>query len=76
MDKSKDSHTDKGGIPVTESRNNSYHTGIRTGSHNRARKGRVQPRFYPVTKDEPSEQFTQDMPRKVTQILANVTVQM
>ena len=65
MEKSHDSHTDKGGIPVAESRNKSYHSGIRAGHHNRARKGRAQPRFYPVTKDEPIGQFTQDMLRKV-----------
>ena len=55
------------GIPVVAGRNNSYHSGIRAGHHTHTRKGRGQPRFYPVTKDEPtSGQFTQDMLRKVS----------
>ena len=37
----------------------------RSGNGTRARKGRGQPRFYPVTKDEPNGQFTKDMLRKV-----------
>ena len=71
MERSHDSHADKGGIPVAESINKSHQSGNRTGHHNRARKGRAQPRFYPVTKDEPIGQFTQDMLRKVNLIFAN-----
>jgi hypothetical protein len=71
MESSHDSHADKGGIPVAESTNKSCHSGIRAEHHNRARKGRAQPRFYPVTKDEPVGQFTQDMLRKVKYIFSN-----
>ena len=56
---------DKGGIPVAEGGNKSYQSGTQAGNNNRTRKGKGQPRFYPVTKDEPRGQFTQDMLRKV-----------
>lgn len=49
---------------ATDAQNN--HGDIsRSGNGTRARKGRGQPRFYPVTKDEPNGQFTKDMLRKV-----------
>ena len=53
------------GMPVTNAVNKQYQNSTRASHNNRARKGRGQPRFYPVTKEEPSEDITQDMPRKV-----------
>ena len=53
------------GVPVTNAVNKQYQNSSRASHNNRARKGRGQPRFYPVTKDEPSGDITQDMPRKV-----------
>merc|ERR1719295_327991 len=55
-------YADKG-IPVANAV--SKHLNTSRSSHNhKARKGKGQPRFYPVTKDEPSGEITKDMPRK------------
>ena len=60
------SPSNKEGIPVVAGRNTPSHGVIRAGHHDHGRRGRGQPRFYPVTKGEPSSgPFTQDMPRKV-----------
>ena len=51
-------------IPVTDDANISIQSSNSAGHNNRTRKGKGQPRFYPVTKEEPRGQFTQDMLRK------------
>ena len=59
----------KEGMPVVTGRSALSHGVIGAGHHNHGRRGRGQPRFYPVTKGEPSSgPFTQDMPRKVSHI--------
>ena len=52
------------GVPVANAVNKDLNSS-RSSQHHKSRKGRGQPRFYPVTKDEPSGELTQDMPRKV-----------